>query len=189
MPLQHPHAQPASNTNELSTLKRHKCRAPSRPAKPIESNERQVWTATGKYRMQGASNQCPKLHVWQTTWANVDEKLGLVARASRKMSYLENHSYERARLQQELAANYLAAVGTRKAGEIISEAVLALLPNVTHTQTQDLRMEHVGADGFSVRIGGWQMLVNLGDSEIDASRSGPALKLIALSATVQKADD
>jgi hypothetical protein len=151
------------------------------------SNERRVWTAEGEQLMRGADKAPSKVHVWKTGWANLEDKLGVVAQASGRMSYLENHRYERARLQQVLAANYLGNLGPGKAGQVLSEAAVALFPNASHGQQMKLQMDRVGKDGFAVRLGQWRIVANLGDGSLTGEVAGRDRQLEALNAVVEVA--
>jgi hypothetical protein len=153
-------------------------------ASPIAPNQRRIWTAAGASVARGATNESTSTHVWKTTWANVDDKLSLFAQASGRIAYTENHAYQRARLEQVLAANYEAEVGPRKPGEIISEAVVVLVPNAPHTQTMELRVERLGENGFGIAFGGWLVAVNLGEAQIEEKAFGQNFKLQPLSAIV-----
>jgi hypothetical protein len=155
-------------------------------AKPLTRSERNVWTAAGRQLMAGAAKPPAKLHVWKTDWANLDDRLGLVAKASGQMAYLENHVYERARLQQELVANFLPEVGPRRAGEVITESVVAILPNATHRRALSLRVERFGGSGMVVQFGGWLVAVNLGETEITGQAFNRSFRLAPLGATVQE---
>jgi hypothetical protein len=155
-------------------------------AKPITPNRRQVWVDGGRYWMRGAAAEPAKLHVWQTSYANVDDKLSVAAVGSGRMSYQEDHRYTQARLQQVLAANYLADVGLRHNGELISEAVVEILPNVHHNQPRTLRTVKIGADGFDVQAGDWRVLINLGETPLEVGQA-PGDELPALSAKVRRA--
>jgi hypothetical protein len=145
-------------------------------ARPIATNQRRIWTAEGAIVARGAASGPTDFHLLKTTWANVDDKLSLVAQASGQMAYTENHAYQRARLEQELAANYVAEAGVKKAGEIISESVIALVPNAPHTQPMDLRVERPGEDVFSISFGRWLVAVNLGELQIKAKVFGQNFK-------------
>jgi len=155
-------------------------------ARPLTRNERTVWTAAGKQIMGGAAKQPAKLHVLKTDWVNLDDRLGLVAKASGQMAYLESHAYERARLQQELVANYLPAVGSRRAGEVIAESALAMVPSARHTRQLELRVQPFSNDGVAVSFGGWLVAVNLGDAEITGQAFSRSFRLAPLGVTVQE---
>jgi hypothetical protein len=155
--------------------------------KLFESNERRIWTAEGEHLMRGAVKEPLREHIWNTSWANLDDKLSVVAHASGKMSYQENHKVERARLHQMLSANHLADVGNRQAGEIFSEAVVGWQPNAAHTTKTELKVERIGADGFDLRLGGWRILVNLGDAPMEFKTPGRKSALSALSAVIETA--
>jgi hypothetical protein len=47
-------------------------------AEPLTKNQRAVWTAAGKHLMRGASTEPAKLHVWDSPWASIDDRLTLV---------------------------------------------------------------------------------------------------------------
>jgi cytochrome b subunit of formate dehydrogenase len=154
-------------------------------AKPIVRNQRRVWTASGEHVMRGAAGDPAKLHVWDTPWANLDDKLGVVAHASGRMTYNENHAYARSRLQQELVANHFADAGPKKAGEIISDAIIGLLPNARHTGRLVLGVERFGADGCGIRFRGWIMAVNLGESKLTGKAFGRDFTIPPMSVEVQ----
>jgi hypothetical protein len=112
-------------------------------AKPITRNELAVWTAAGQTIMRGAVPEPAKQHVWETPWVNIDDRLSVAAWGGGRMAYQEAHVYERARLQQELVANYRTDIGQRRAGERISQAVVGLLPNARHTRRLALQVERI----------------------------------------------
>ena len=124
-------------------------------ARPLSRNERNVWTAAGRQIMAGAAGSPAKLHVWKTHWVNLDDRLGLVAQASGQKACRENRAYELARRQQELVANYWPAVGLRRAGEVIAESALAMVPGARHTRQLGLRVQHFSNDGVAAYFGGW----------------------------------
>ena len=155
-------------------------------AKPLTRNERVVWTAAGREVMRGASAEAAERHTWKTSWANLDDRIGLVARASGRMAYSETHAYQRARLQQELVANYLAEVGPRRSGEIISRAVLGILPGARYTHQLDLRVEPLGDGGVAVLFERWLVAVNLSEAQVTGEAFGNTLKLAPQGVTVQR---
>ena len=149
-------------------------------------NTRRVWTAEGEQTLRGASTDPAKLHVWKTTWASVDDQLGVVSWPAGRMSCLENHRYERARLQQILSPNYRDDVGAKKAGEVLSESVVALVPNAVHTAQTKMQVEKTGKNGFAVSLGTWRIMANLGDEALSTSAWGQKRELNALSAAVME---
>jgi hypothetical protein len=151
--------------------------------KLFEKNERRVWTAEGEHFMRGAVREPARHHKWNTTWANIDDRLSVVVQASGKMFYYENHRLERARLHQMLSANYLSDSGKKERGEIFSEAVTVWLPNASHTFKPDLSSKKLAEDVFDVRFADIQILVNFGDEKVNT----PAGMLSRLSADVRMA--
>ncbi|MBI3911192.1 MAG: hypothetical protein HY320_09700 [Armatimonadetes bacterium] len=156
-------------------------------AKPLVRNERRVWTVTGETVMRGAADEPAKRHVWETTWANVDDRMGLIAQASGKMAYLENHTYRHGRLQQDLATNYLPNAGIKKGGEVISNAVVGLVPNASHTQPLSMQVEDLGGNGVGVRFRGWVIVINFGSSQVRGKAFGREFTLAPLAVEVQRA--
>ncbi len=129
-------------------------------AKPITRNELVVWTAEGRTVMRGAADEPAERHVWDSPWANLDNRLGIVAWGHGRMAYQEAHAYERARLQQEFWANDQTDLGPRRAGERISQTVVGLLPNARHTRRPPLRVAPLGDDGFGIQFAGWSVIVD-----------------------------
>jgi len=80
-------------------------------------------------------------------------------------------------LQQELFANYQTDLGPRRAGELISQAVVGLLPNAGHTRRLKLRVVPLGEDGFGVDFAGWCVVVNFGQREL-AGPIGPTQSMV-----------
>jgi len=221
-------------------------------AKPLTRNERTVWTAAGGQVMRGAANDPAKLHVWETDWANVDDRIGIVrspaftqpspaenvaenvGQASSlpvgdaslrrlssgkmppepadkmsaphfqarpqavtpnnnfmgragggDMAYLETHTYERARLEQELVANYRPHVGARRSGEIIADAVLGIVPDARHSFHPLFEVKSFDENGVAVLFEQWLVAINLGESEITGEAFGSTLKLAPLGVMVQ----
>lgn len=155
-------------------------------ARPITRNELRVWTAAGRTILRGAVEEPPKRHVWETPWVNIDDRLGVAAWGGGRMTYQENHVYERARLQQELAAHWRTDIGPRRAGERISQAVVGLLPNARHTRRLELRVDPLGEDGFRIHFAGWLVIVNLGHTDFAGDIAGTPFTVPAQSVAVKR---
>lgn len=154
-------------------------------ANPIARNQRRVWTAEGESTLVGESKNPALTHVWETPWINVDEKLMVVAQASGKMSWQENHTYANSRLQQILAANCLENVGAKKAGDTISMAVIGILPGRYHSPPA-LKTERSG-EITAALFEGWVAAVNFGETKKQIKIFGVDFTLPPLRAQVKRA--
>ncbi len=153
-------------------------------AAPIIPNERRIWTEQGEHRIPGVTDASPSRHVWDTGWVNLDDKLSVAAHAKGQMMYLANHKYRRARVTQTLAANYASNLGIFEPGEFISEAVVELLPNATHTNRIELKVEEPLSHTYLIRVEEYWVLVNLGEKTRQPRVSGVRYELPGLSVIV-----
>ncbi len=154
-------------------------------AKPLNMNERHIWTDDGEIVAHGATDQPKKTHIWKTHAANLDHQLGVTAQASGQMRLVETHTYERARLQQEFSANYQSKPGAKKSGEIFSTAAILFQPNAPHTEHPPLKLQKLSDGFFALSLNGWQVTVNLTDLTVSANAFGHKQQLAPLAATVQ----
>jgi hypothetical protein len=156
-------------------------------ARPISQNERRIWTAEGEVRVRGAVQEKARRHVWKTDWASIDGRLGIVARASGRMAYDEDHEYQRGRLQQILSANHREGVGVKRAGEKFSEAAVAFIPEAARDRQYVLRVEESTEEGMLVQLEGWRIAINLSASEMRIRTPAGEAVLAPWTAAVERA--
>jgi len=148
----------------------------------MATNQRRIWTAAGASVVPGAAREPTRLQLWKTTWANVDDQLSLFAQASGQMAYTENHAYARSRLEQELAANYIAEAGPKKPARSFRSRSWCSCPTLRTPSRWTCAWSERGEQGFAISFGRWQIAVNLGEAQLDARVFGRNSKLAPFSA-------
>ncbi|HJN15916.1 MAG TPA: hypothetical protein QGH10_10515, partial [Armatimonadota bacterium] len=150
----------------------------------IHRNRRTIWHAESAEDVQGAGGRAPLLLEWDTHWANVDGKLGVVS-TSGAMAYRNASGYARSRLEEELIANHVMGIGAVGDGQEISAFVVAFLPNDAPDATKKrvLEWERDG-DLIAARLGDIIVVANLGREKAEGDLFGNHVELDVLETMV-----
>ncbi len=150
----------------------------------IHRNRRTIWHAESAEDVQGAGGRAPLLLEWDTHWANVDGKLGVVS-TSGAMAYRNASGYARSRLEEELIANHVTGIGAVGDGQEISAFVVAFLPNDAPDATKKrvLEWERDG-DLIAARLGDIIVVANLGREKAEGDLFGNHVELDVLETMV-----
>ena len=150
----------------------------------ISPNRRVVAHAGGTETIAGLSKNAPRLLRWETHWANVDGKLGVLCTAG-SMAWRDANAYRRSRLEEELIAHYRADVGRIVAGKELSRCAVAFVPNQPPEATAASRLELAG-DGavLAARLGSVLVAANLGTGPAEAKLFGRTVALKSLGTVV-----
>ncbi len=129
----------------------------------ISPNRRILYHSKGSEVIPGACSEPERLLRFDTPWANVDERLGVVASSS-AVAYRDANAYAHSRLEEVLIGNYKAKLGPVAAGPQIDTSAVVLAPNQTHDVTAATRFEfvQVGTSISAVRFQETIIAANLG---------------------------
>ncbi|NIA15924.1 MAG: hypothetical protein GWP08_17820 [Nitrospiraceae bacterium] len=158
-------------------------------AVPISINRRVLNHAEGRDVIRGASGDPARLLKFRSYWANIDGRMGVIGSA-RSMAYRDNNRYERARLEEELIANYAVNVGSFEAGDEIGRCVVILVPDERHTATSRRRFKFLQEKGplLGLLIGRTAVGVNLGTEPVKGAIYGRSVDLQPLEVMVDSPD-
>lgn len=137
-------------------------------ARGITRNRRVVYHQHGEVEVPGASKTSRGLIRFESRWANVDDRLGVLANFLGK-AWRDRNAYSHCRLEEELIANHHAwPKGERfAAGTHILESFAIIVPNQTAKQTAKLQFTGFGHEGFhALRFGSTVVLSNLGPAPV-----------------------
>ncbi|NQT53464.1 hypothetical protein HQ576_15505 [bacterium] len=130
----------------------------------IAPNRRTVYFQDSKMTIPGVSKASRGLIRFESRWANVDGRFGVVTHSSGK-AWRDRHAYARCRLEEELIANYhVWPKGERfAAGKPVLDSIVVVVPNQAVGQTAKLQFTRFGHEGFhALRLGTTVVLGNLG---------------------------
>jgi hypothetical protein len=129
----------------------------------ITPNTRTVRRAGGEAVITGESKEPASWLHWKTTWANVDNRLGVIGTTG-AMAYYDNNSYVHARLEELLVPNHRENIGQVAKGSEIGVCAVAYVPNQRSAETASSRLEvaSVSRAVVAARFNGQTVVVNFG---------------------------
>ena len=147
----------------------------------IIPNYRILHTAEGQEKIVGASKKPEEIKIYNTSWANVDGKMGFVT-SNARLAYHDNNIYRAGRLEEELIGNYLENVGQAAPDREISAFAMLFLPNQSPEKTAltILALEQPALYVLAARFEGKIVMANLGPDSREFILSGQKYALDSL---------
>lgn len=153
-------------------------------APPVARNYRTITTPGSSFNVTGLSEEPQEVIPLSGPWVSVDGRLGIRRAPQGPMALTANHTYERNRLNQEIAP-IVGQAGSYTAGQVISQAAVLYQPGAP-ADPGPLKLTPLGAPVLLVETDGAAVAVNFGSSAVNVKVSDLDVRLDPHSAHVRQ---